>query len=170
MNDAESVSQQSASVKGVEEDLDPPKGSLRSILLSVRDLEPSVEFYREVLHLEEVLREDQIAVLGGGRNGNFNLVLREADRGAGRSDEGLGLRTVCFDVGSFPELDRVEHRLRTREAFRDSASLNPPGTYRYVWGYDPDRQSLIFVAFAPGMTFSADHYRQIIGLVYAVDM
>jgi hypothetical protein len=130
---------------------------------------PVRAFYREVLNLEEVIREDRIAVLGGGPNGHFELILRMADRVAARSDQGLGLRTVCIDVGSFAELERVEQRLRARKAFRDSASLNPPGTYNYVWGNDPDRQSLIFVAFAPGMTFSADHYRQILGLVYAVD-
>jgi catechol 2,3-dioxygenase-like lactoylglutathione lyase family enzyme len=143
--------------------------SVRSILVSVRDLEASVEFYRDVLNLEEVFREDQIVVLGSSAKNSFELVLRQASRIAARTDEGLGLRIASFDVGSFESLERVERRLRARQAFRDVGTVKPEGVYRFVRGYDLDRQALIFLAFAPGMQFSDEFYRQITGLLYSVD-
>jgi catechol 2,3-dioxygenase-like lactoylglutathione lyase family enzyme len=165
----ESVNRQAADPKGPTAPLDGANPSVRSILVSVRDLEASVEFYRDVLSLEEVFREDQIVVLGSNARNSFELVLRKASRVAARTDEGLGLRTASFDVGSFDELESVERRLRARQAFRDVGTVNPEGVYKYVRGYDPDRQALIFLAFAPGMQFSDEFYRQFAGFLYSVD-
>jgi catechol 2,3-dioxygenase-like lactoylglutathione lyase family enzyme len=146
--------------------------SVRATLISVKDLDVSVVFYQDVMGLCEVMRQDQIAVLRNEPSGKLDIILRVSGRSAFHrsGQQALGLRASSFDVGSFEELDRVERSLRTREAFLDRGSSGPPRRFEYVRGLDPDRQVLIFMAHSAGMEFSADHYQQIVGLMYGVDI
>jgi hypothetical protein len=146
--------------------------SVRATLVSVMNLDVSVLFYQDVMGLSEVMREDQIAVLGNEPSGKLDIILRVSGaRTSHRSgQQALGLRAISFDVGSCEELDRVERSLRTREAFLDRGSLGPPRSFEYVRGHDPDRQALIFMAYRAGMKFSAEHYQQTVGLMYGVDI
>lgn len=145
--------------------------SARATLVSVRDLDQSTAFYQDVMGLSQVTRQDQIAVLGREPSGRFEVVLREAQRGAHPSgQQAMGLRVISFDVGSFEELDRVEQILRERQAFTVQGSIGPSRSFEYVRGLDPDRQALIFLAYVAGMEFSAAHYEQIIGSMYSVDL
>jgi len=160
----------SSANRGPDEPMRYGKWSVRATLVSVRDLDRSALFYKIVMGLTEITRQDQIAVLGRPSEDSPEVVLRVALRVAGRSGQALGLRAISFDVGSFEDLDRVECSLREHQGFRDKGSLGTPRSFEYVRGYDPDRQPLIFMAYAPGTEFSADHYRQIIGSMYAVDV
>jgi catechol 2,3-dioxygenase-like lactoylglutathione lyase family enzyme len=146
--------------------------SVRATLVSVKDLDVSAVFYQDVMGLREVMRQDQIAVLGNEPSGKLDIILRVSGRSASHrsGQQALGLRAISFDVGYFEELDRVERSLRTREAFLDRGSSGPPRTFEYVRGHDPDRQVLIFMAYSAGMEFSADHYQQTVGLMYGVDI
>ena len=146
--------------------------SVRATLVSVKDLDVSAVFYQDVMGLREVMRQDQIAVLGNEPSGRLDIILRVSGRSASHrsGQQALGLRAISFDVGCFDELDRVERSLRTGEAFLDRGSSGPPRTFEYVRGHDPDRQVLIFMAYRAGMKFSAEHYQQTVGLMYGVDI
>jgi len=94
----------------------PADWTMRSLLVSVRDLDRSVAFSSEVLGLREVGPEGQAATLeADGRP--FVLVLREVKgQGVIHGQQELGLRAAVFDVGSQAELDDVAGRLAAAEA------------------------------------------------------
>ena len=152
-------------------DDDVPVWSVRSVLLSVRDLDRSTTFYQAVLHLREVLRQDRVAVLAGDERPPFTLFLRRAHPDAVHfGQEALGVRSLTYDVGSLAELERVEKGLRAFDAFRDRRS--PPETAGYQWvrGYDPDRFPLSFLAYESGKTVSHEDLRRAMAQMYAVDV
>jgi hypothetical protein len=145
--------------------------SIRSILISVRDLDRSSSFYQDVINVREVLREDQIAVLGSDINGPFMLYLREAGRHATMMGQGaLGVRAFTLSVGSLPELDRVEARLRAQKAFSDRRSIDGTGRLELVQGHDPDRLPLRFLATEAGTIVSLDQYHRALGMLFTVDL
>ncbi len=145
--------------------------SIRSVLISVRELDRSADFYQDVLGITEVLRRDRIAILGGDPTGSFTVFLREAHRNAtATGQEVLGLRTLGFHVSSIAGLDRVEERLRARDAFRDRQSPDATGYLELLRGHDPDRLPLSFVAYEPGTTMSRQTYEQALETMYAVDL
>ena len=59
---------------------DIPAWSLRSVLVSVSNLDLSSTFYQEVMNVVEVLRDGQVAVLSGDELGSMALFLRQAQR------------------------------------------------------------------------------------------
>ncbi len=145
--------------------------SIRSVLLSVSDLDRSAKFYEDVMNVHEVLRDDEIVVLGGDVTGSFTFYLRHAHRNATKpGQDALGLRSLTCNVSSFSELDRVEARLRSREAFRDRQTIDGPGRLELVRGHDPDRLALLFVASETGTVMSRHAYRQALAQLYAVDL
>lgn len=125
----------------------PPAWSIRSVVVSVRDLDRSSAFYREVMGIDEVFRGNGIAVLTADQTKPYTVYLREAPRNAVHSgQQSLGVRAVSCDVGSLAELDRVEGRLRALDAFRTRQFLDEEEKIEFVHGQDPDRISLLFVA------------------------
>src|SRR5579863_1455836 len=101
--------------------------SIRTALLSVRDLDRSSAFYQDVLNVREVSRRYDMAILGTDLVGSpFTLCLRQAERGAILpGQQTIGIRALAYDVGSLSELDRIEARLRALDAFRDRTVLDP---------------------------------------------
>jgi catechol 2,3-dioxygenase-like lactoylglutathione lyase family enzyme len=148
-----------------------PVLSIRSVVVSVRDLDHSSAFYQEVMNLPEVLRDDQFVVLGGQESGLFTLYLREAQRNAVRSGpQTLGIRALSCDVASFAELDRIEDRLRALSAFTARQVLDAANGFELVRGHDPDRLPLIFVASAAGGVAVLDDYHRALSQLFAIDV
>jgi catechol 2,3-dioxygenase-like lactoylglutathione lyase family enzyme len=145
-----------------------PLWSMRAVVISVRDLDRSSSFYQDVMSLSEVLREDQIVVLGSNLNPSFTLYLREAHRNAAHPGQALGVRAFSCDVGSFAELDRVEGRLRALNAFRDRHFLDEAEQFEMIHGQDPDRLSLVFVAHENALALK--DYRRALASLYAIDL
>lgn len=144
---------------------------MRSTLIAVRDLARSSAFYQDVTGLPELLREDQVAVLGEGTPGSFALLLRQANRGAIRhGQQALGVRALCLQVGTTAELDRVEERLGSYGLMQERRTLIERDGSEIVRGHDPDGQPLIFAAVRSDLAYSTDDYRLIARLMYAVDM
>ena len=111
--------------------------SLRSVLISVSNLDRSVPFYEDVMSIREMQRDGQLAILGSDM-GSLMLILREASRGTVHSgQQSLGLRTFSCNVTSHAELDRVEERLLARGAFRDRQQIGDARRSRYSVGTTP---------------------------------
>jgi hypothetical protein len=145
--------------------------SISAVLVSVRDLDRSTVFYQDVMNVREVLREDQIAILGGIATRPFTLLLREAHRGAFRSGQHvLGVRSLVCDVGSGAELDRVDERLRAVDGFRNRQFFDEAEKFEFVSGYDPDRLPLMFTAYAPGKRPTVEDYHHGLAGMYALDV
>ena len=147
-----------------------PGPSIRTVLVNVTDVERSAQFYSDVLATSELTREDQMISIGHPEPGGPVLFLREAPRGSSHpGSQAVGVRALSWDVGSFKELDRVEARLRAHDAFRARVEMDD-ATGQFIHGHDPDRLALVFVAYQPGVELSADHFRQLTGLMYSLDV
>ena len=150
---------------------DPMVRSIRSALVAVMDLDRSTAFYREVMGLDEILREDQVVVLGDRPGGSFVLFLREAEGLVARhGQQDLGVRALCFDLRSIGELDRVEDRLRSRDMFRDRQRFVAGETSEYVRGRDPDGLPLVFIASPEGEEISVARYQRAASMMYGLDI
>jgi catechol 2,3-dioxygenase-like lactoylglutathione lyase family enzyme len=145
-----------------------PPWSIRSVVVSVRDLDRSSTFYQDVMNVPEVFREDQMAVLIRDSAPSFTVYLREAHRNAIHSGQTLGVRAFSCDVGSFGELDRVEGRLRALNGFRDREFLDEAEKVEMIHGHDPDRLSLVFLAHEAEL--SIQDYRRALARLYAIDL
>lgn len=149
--------------------LSAPPWSMRSVLVSVSDLDRSVPFYCGVLGLREIVREGEVAVLEGeGRT--FAVLLREVTgQGARHGQQEFGVRAVSFDVGSHSELDAVAARLEEARALVSRSPSEGAGPYRLVAGRDPDRLPLVFIAYAAGAQLDAAGLRHVALHMYGVD-
>lgn len=145
-----------------------PGWSIRSVVVSVRDLDRSSTFYQDVLNVQEVSRDGQMVVLSGDLIPGFALYLREAHRNAVHSGQALGVRAFACDVGSFAELDRVEGCLRARAGFRGRQFLDDAQGFEMIQGHDPDRLPLVFVAHDPDVALT--DYRGAMARIYAIDL
>jgi catechol 2,3-dioxygenase-like lactoylglutathione lyase family enzyme len=141
------------------------------VLVSVSDLDRSIAFYEDVLHLRTLLREDKIAILRSPEGGSSTVALREALRGATRQGQHvLGVRMFVCDVGSLAELGRTEERLRALDAFERRQYFDEAGKVVFVAGRDPDRLPLIFMANVSGEELSPEEYRHGLPRLYGVDI
>jgi catechol-2,3-dioxygenase len=148
-----------------------PVWSIRSVLLSVSDLDHSSTFFQDVMNMHEVHRDDQTAVLAGGAPRSMLLYMRRAYRNAVHpGSQALGVRMLSCDVGSFPELDRVEKRLRALDSFRDRIIIPGGERLEAVLGYDPDRLALAFVAQQPDRTMTTADYEEVWTRIFSVDV
>lgn len=146
-----------------------PAWSIRSVVVSVRDLDRSANFYKEVMQVRELFRESQIVVLGSGRAPSFTLYLREANRDAVHSgQQSLGVRAFSCDVGSLSELDGVEGRLRALDGFLGREVIDEDEKFEMVQGHDPDWLSLVFVAAETNLP--PEDYRRIMARLYSIDI
>jgi catechol 2,3-dioxygenase-like lactoylglutathione lyase family enzyme len=142
---------------------------VRSVAVSVRDLDRSSAFYQDVMQIQELFREDQIAVLCSARTPSFTLFLREAQRNAVHpGQQALGVRWFSLDMGSLSELDRVEDRLRALDGFVRRELVDEAERFEVVQGHDPDRLSLVF--FAHKTHVPAEDYPRMLAKLYAIDI
>ena len=142
---------------------------LRAVLISVSDLDRSVQFYTDVCGVQEIVRDPDSALLGVEMTELPALALRQVDRdGVRTGQQTLGIRACSFDVGSDAELERVEGRLRALSVFQDRQQQGEDGRVRVVRGHDPDRLPLAFMSYEPPL--SSDEYRSVLSLIYSWDV
>jgi catechol-2,3-dioxygenase len=120
------------------------------VLISVKDLGRSTDFYVDVLGFEVETSDADVAVLVSGEL-NF-LTLRRAPAGAmPRGRDSLGPRALFWEVNDREELGRVEERLRAHKAFTSRSKRADGG--ETVLGLDPDHLALAFVDDVPNKPF-----------------
>ena len=105
----------------------------------------------------------------GNQAGSFTLALRQ-EYGAHPGQHTLGLRSLTVMDALAPELDRVEQRLLVLDAFRDRQSRDETTNIEVVYGLDPDRLPLTFLAHNRGSVLSEGTYRRALPMFYAVDL
>lgn len=143
---------------------------MRSLLVSVRDLDRSVAFYRDILGLREVAREGEVAVLEGERR-TFAIMLRAGPgKGVRHGQDAVGPRSVSFDVGSQAELDEVAERLAAADALVSRRPVHDSEQVEVVTGRDPDGLPLLFITYEADQPLHADHFRHVALRMYGVDL
>jgi hypothetical protein len=141
----------------------------RSALVAVADLDRSIAFYQELVPFDVIVREDDVAVLGGESPESFGLILRQTPSiyPTRHGQQSLGLRFITLNVGSLSELDQIESQLRRSDLFTQRREIGE-GASEVILGRDPDNLPLAFVYDAEN-TLGPDYYRTIGNLVYALD-
>jgi hypothetical protein len=144
--------------------------AIRSTLVAVSDLDRSVAFYEELGPFEVIAREQAVAVLGNVSPAAMGVILRQTERiDEGRQgQQSLGLRSEIFNLGSVAELNRIESFLRSRNLFTARRNGGDDAS-DFIIGRDPDNLPLVFVYYAQD-TLGADYYRNMIDLVYSIDI
>jgi catechol 2,3-dioxygenase-like lactoylglutathione lyase family enzyme len=121
---------------------------LTAVVIFVRDLARSTDFYGQVLDLQVVLESDDAVMLSAGSGDH--LVLR-ALHGATRVDGAVGVHYVVWTASDAAELERCERALRACDDFVRTWTEND---VRVVEGRDPDRSTLL-VSYPSGPGFGA---------------
>jgi hypothetical protein len=137
-------------------------------LISVSSLTRSVDFYTEILRLDVVWKEDQVAILGAEGSRSSLLTLREL--GPSHTHAGgqsIGVRGVFWRCDSMDSLREVEQALVRNDAF--VRRIGNPEDTETVLGLDPDRIALGFTASLHNLNSSARHLAEIPPLAYAID-
>jgi catechol 2,3-dioxygenase-like lactoylglutathione lyase family enzyme len=141
---------------------------IQALLLSVSDLEQSIDFYESVLEATVIARDRQIAVvLMSDKPRRQVLALREAmvrnpvHLGGGS----LGMRFLAFETSSLADLDGVERRLIDRGAFVTRRSGEG---WEAVVGHDPDRNHIGVSANPMGGPISAKSWAHLDDFLYSV--
>ena len=116
---------------------------LSAAVMFVRDLDTSVNFYRDVLALEVIDRNPTAALLGNADGAQ--LILRAMGGTASHMLGTLGVQYVVWTAASHEDLDQSEQLLRERSAFQERRST---GEVSSVEGRDPDK--LVLVIIYPG--------------------
>jgi hypothetical protein len=148
---------------------EPPAMVMQTAVVSVTNLDHSSEFYQRVLSVDEVLREDQIAILGTGESGSSVLILRESPHSLHPGRSSNGVRSLGWEVSTRVKLADIEETLRNYDAFRERRVLDEVPDFEVVIGQDPDRLSLVFAASLTGSRLTATSFNQTSVAMYAID-
>jgi catechol 2,3-dioxygenase-like lactoylglutathione lyase family enzyme len=115
---------------------------LGSVVMFVRDLDRSVDFYTAVLGVQVVDRSPTAALLSSPTT---QLVLRAMGDNAAHPLGGVGVQYVVWTADSQADLDQSEQVLKDRSAHRSTRSVDG---HTVVEGRDPD--DLVVVVSYPG--------------------
>lgn len=142
--------------------------AIQAVLLSVSDLDRSVDFFQSVLNGKITARDDQAAVLLVTQEPRPQvLVLRGAMvRNPQRSGGGsLGVRFLLFETSSLDDLNDVERRLTEQHAF--DARRSGDG-WELVIFHDPDRNFVGLSASTTDTPITGEAWTHIDDVIYSI--
>ena len=108
------------------------------VVMFVRDLDRSVDFYTHILGLEVADHSPTAALLNNAVG--TQLVLRAMGPGVSRALGAVGVQYVVWTAADKADLDRCERALRDRAAHRETRSHNG---VTVLEGRDPDDLRLV---------------------------
>jgi catechol 2,3-dioxygenase-like lactoylglutathione lyase family enzyme len=142
--------------------------SIQTVLLNVRDLQHSIDFYQDVFELPLISREEEVATLMVlETNRSQVLLLRQLRRGshhAGR--DYVGLRMLSFEVASSKELEAIEQKLVDRNALIWHKRTE---RYRGLMGVDPDRTEICAASSVTGSPISSEDWKELDETIYTIE-
>lgn len=116
---------------------------LGTVVMFVRDLDRSVDFYVDLLGLQVADRSPTAALLSNAMG--TQLVLRAMGRAADRALGSVGVQYVTWTAAGKDDLARCERVLRERAAYRETRES---GEVVVVEGRDPD--DIVLIVAYPG--------------------
>lgn len=131
---------------------------LASVVMFVRDLDRSVEFYRELLKMRVTVRTATAALLVG--SDDMQVYVRRMGR-VSHGLGGIGVQYVIWTADSLDDLHRCERLLRERSARTSSREM--ADGFTVVEGRDPDDLPLVITY--PGPSKAVRH--EIMQRIYA---
>jgi catechol-2,3-dioxygenase len=139
--------------------------SIQTVLLNVRDLEQSIEFYQDVFDLRLASRKNEVAALmvyeADRRQVLLLRELRSNSHHGGRRS--IGLRMVSFEVGTPSEFDAIERNLVDRDSVVWQGHTE---SYRAIMAVDPDRTEICVASSLTGTPISSEDWNEVDDAIY----
>ncbi|MBY8880464.1 VOC family protein [Actinacidiphila acidipaludis] len=130
---------------------------LAAVVVFVRDLQQSAEFYCGLLRLSVVTRESTALVLSGpGSSGA--VVLRAIGPRGEHALGAVGVQYSCWAVHDMAELRRCEHYLEERSALVETTGVED---ITVVEGRDPDGLPVMVMHTPEGADISGEIMRRV---------
>jgi catechol-2,3-dioxygenase len=122
--------------------------TIQSLILTVGDLERSIEFYTSIFDFPLVAQRQQVGILQINQAYRSQvLVLRESQGGRRPGGGSIGVKVIGFEVALPEELDQIEKRLAERSA---NVRRLQRDSYETVIGADPDNYAISISASSTG--------------------
>ena len=137
-------------------------------LLNVRNLDRSIEFYRQVLDLRPIAHDDRVTALMIDETTRRQVLLLREVAGANPVHMGrgsIGPRLLGLEAGSAADLDVIQQRLTERNAFIGRRTTD---TWEAVVGVDPDRIEFSVSASLTGVPIQREDWTHLDQIVYEV--
>ena len=142
--------------------------SIQGALLNVRNLDRSIEFYRDVYDLRPVAREDRVAALMIDEGSRRQVLILREVAGPNPVHMGrgsIGQRLLALEAGTSDELDVIEQRLTERHAFIGRRRTD---TWEAIVGVDPDRIEVSVSSSLTGVPIESKDWHHLDQMVYEV--
>jgi catechol 2,3-dioxygenase-like lactoylglutathione lyase family enzyme len=142
--------------------------SIQGALLNVRNLDRSIEFYRDVYDLRPVAREDRVAALMIDEGSRRQVLLLREVAGPNPVHMGrgsIGQRLLSLEAGTPGELDVIEQRLTERHAFIGRRRTD---TWEAIVGVDPDRIEVSVSSSLTGVPIEGKDWHHLDQMIYEV--
>ncbi|QDC25421.1 VOC family protein [Georgenia yuyongxinii] len=120
------------------------QATVASAVISVADLDRSVDFYRDVFECKVSLREGEAALMLAP--GGFQLYLIEKGSRAQHPSGGIGVQYLMWAIASPAGLARLEQSLHARDRHTHA---HTSGGVRFVESQDPDGIRLVIAQPSP---------------------
>jgi catechol-2,3-dioxygenase len=118
--------------------------TLQTVILSVIDLDRSIEFYTEVFGFSVIAQREEVAVLEINRGSRSQvLALRGNPRAVHPGGGTIGAKVVGFEVATRKDLQQIEERLTERNAYVSRIRRDLSET---VIGTDPNDFAIVVSA------------------------
>jgi catechol 2,3-dioxygenase-like lactoylglutathione lyase family enzyme len=122
--------------------------TVQSLILTVGDLERSIEFYTDIFDFPLVTQRQQVAILQINQAYRSQVLVLRESQGARRPGGGtIGVKVLGFEVALPEELDQIEKRLGERSA---NVRRLRRDSYETVIGADPDNYAISISASSTG--------------------
>jgi catechol 2,3-dioxygenase-like lactoylglutathione lyase family enzyme len=118
--------------------------TVASSLISVSEIDRSIQFYGDVFQCETALRDGEAALLLAP--GGFQIYLIEKGGRAEHPLSGLGVQHLMWATDSAEALQQLELALKRLNCHTDSHSS---GGIRFVEGRDPDGIKVVIACPSP---------------------
>jgi catechol 2,3-dioxygenase-like lactoylglutathione lyase family enzyme len=140
--------------------------NFHGVVFNVADLDRSIDFYRDVFAFTLLSRSGQIAAISAPESEHPQIIVLRAlgtDRVAGARH--VGIRALILEVGSLDELERISHRLESRNSF---VGRRAGATWTAVIGTDPDRIAVVTASGSGVGPITHEDWRALDDFVYGL--
>ena len=122
--------------------------TMQSLILTVGELERSIEFYTDIFDFPLVTQRQQVAILQINQAYRSQVLVLRESQGARRPGGGtIGVKVLGFEVALPEELDQIEKRLGERSA---NVRRLRRDSYEVIIGADPDHYAIAISASSTG--------------------
>ena len=140
--------------------------NFQGVVMNVRDLKRSIDFYREVLGFTVLSQEEQLAAVSApGSDHPQVIVLREFGSSPLAGARHIGLRAFILEVDSNDQLERIASDLDSRNFL---VGRRHHSEWTAVIGRDPDTVAVVVAGHPGGGRITEVGWRTLDDFLYGI--